>query len=85
MSQEKSDEIQKKVDVKRKDYEKIQQVSNQLNNIIDEIENRTAQQMELVCSKLRLKVNPAYHAPEKKRQRGILRSLAKKFMGNNRR
>lgn len=85
LSQEKSDEIQKKVDVKRKDYEKIQQVSNQLNNIIDEIENRTAQQMELVCSKLRLKVNPAYHAPEKKRQRGILRSLAKKFMGNNRR
>lgn len=84
-SQEDFEEFQKKAEAKRNDYEKIQKVSEQLNKAIDHIEDNTAKQMEHICGLLRLKANPAYHAPAVKRQRGILRSLAKKFMGVPRR
>lgn len=80
-SQENFEEFQKRAEAKRRDYEKIQNVSEQLNKIVDRIEDSTARQMEKVCGELRLKVNPAYQAPQVKSQKGKLRSLAKKFLG----
>ena len=40
--------------------------------------------MEQTCGLLRSKVNPSYHAPQEKSQKGKLRELARKFMGVNR-
>lgn len=83
-SKETFEEFQKKAEAKRSDYEKIQKVSEQLNKIIDNIEDNTARQMEKTCGLLRSKVNPSYHAPQEKSQKGKLRELARKFMGVNR-
>ncbi|MDN0047004.1 dynamin family protein [Megasphaera hexanoica] len=80
-SQEDFEEFQRRAEAKRRDYEKIQKVSEQLNKIIDHIEENTAQQMEKTCGLLRSKANPAYHAPQEKSQKGRLRSLARKFLG----
>ena len=79
-SQKSLDEFKQKAEAKRKDYEKIKTVSEQLNSIMDQIETKTARQMENICSQLRLKVNPAYTRPKEKSQKGFLRKLADKYL-----
>lgn len=80
-SQESLEEFKRKAEEKRKDYEKIKNVSEQLNGIIDQVEAKTARQMESICSQLRLKVNPAYSRPKDQSQRSNLRKLSDRFKG----
>jgi len=80
-SQESLEEFKRKAEDKRKDYEKIKNVSEQLNAIIDQVETKTARQMEDICSRLRLKVNPAYTRPKEKSQKSNLHRLADRFKG----
>lgn len=79
-SQKSLEEFKRKAEEKRKDYEKIKNVSEQLNAIIDQVETKTARQMEDICSRLRLKVNPAYTRPTEKTKKGLLRRLADKYL-----
>ncbi len=80
-SQESLEEFKIKAEEKRKDYEKIKVVSEQLNAIIDQVETRTARQMESICSQLRLKVNPAYTRPKEESQKSKLHKMADRFKG----
>lgn len=80
-SQSELDEFKAKAEAKRKDYETIKDVSTKLNAIIDQVEEKTARQMESICGQLRLKVNPAYQKPKVQKQRKTLRSMAKKILG----
>ena len=75
------EEFKAKAEEKRKNCEKIQAVSKQLDGIIDQVENETAKQMETICSKLRLKLNPAYKIAQAQNQRKTLRSIANRIMG----
>ena len=85
LSKENFKEFQEKTEEKRKNYKKIQQASVQLNAVIDKLEEETAQEMEEVCEKLRLNVDPHYSASReesgKSRKKEKLRSLAKKMLG----
>lgn len=78
-SQTNFEEFKAKAEKKREDYENIQKVSKQLNAIIDQVETRTARQMESICGQLRLKVNPAYNQSKEKKQRASLREIASAF------
>ena len=53
------EEFRKSAEEKQRNYEKIQAVSQQLNAAIEQVEKRTIRQMDDICTKLRLKVNPS--------------------------
>ena len=80
-SQANLEEFKRKAEEKRKDYEKIKDVSQKLNAIIDQVETNTSRQMESICSQLRLRVNPAYNRPKETSQKSNLRRLSDKFKG----
>ena len=80
-SQTSLEEFKRKAEEKRKDYEKIKTVSEQLNAIVDQVETKTARQMEDICAKLHLKINPAYTRQKEKSQKSNLHRLADRFKG----
>lgn len=72
------DEFKQKAEQKRQDVEEIAKVTGQLNKIMDDVETATARQMEEICGKLRLKVNPSYVRANAKQSKSNLRSAKEK-------
>lgn len=79
------DELRAQVEKKKADYEEIQNVSSQLQGILDQFETKTAQNMTEVCAKLRLAVNPKYQKPAKKEQISMLHRIARGLLGGSNR
>ncbi|WP_294155802.1 dynamin family protein [uncultured Selenomonas sp.] len=79
------EELHEQVAKKKADYEEIQNVSKQLQGILDQFETTTAQTMTAVCAKLRLAINPKYQKPPKKKQIDLLHSIARTLLGGSRR